>query len=119
MHAVGSIIAIQENKFMVCGYRAAEREDGTVGMGYLLIPYPFGFVNMDSFSLVPFDRTYEVVHEGHRTAEVTELEQLLQGVNEDGRDITAEEFRAAAIELDAELDEELAELGDQDQDEER
>ena len=107
MHAVGSVIAIQDNKFMVCGYRPIE-QDGAVGMGYLLLPYPLGFMDADSFSLVSGDTDYPTVFEGFRNEEAEQYDAGLELVRKAGRSVTMEELREAVPDVLAELEAEMA-----------
>lgn len=107
MHAVGSIIDIEGGKFVVCGYRPYDNE-GTVGMGYLLVPYPLGFVNLDSFSLVPSDADYPLVHEGFCNEDGEQYDRLLEQVRRYGSETSPEELLAAAGEVWAQVESELA-----------
>ena len=107
MHAIGSVIAIQENKFVVCGYNPYEREDGSVGFGYVLVPYPLGFVNVDSLSLVDVERAYPVVHEGYKNEAAEEADQVLEAARESSKNLTMAEFQALQDEAAAEIQEAL------------
>lgn len=107
MHAVGSILAIQDDKFMVCGYRPIE-QDGMVGMGYLLLPYPLGFMDIESFSLVSADADYPVVHEGFRNVDAEGFDAMLEKARAVGRETTMDEFAAVAAEAADELEAALA-----------
>lgn len=102
MHAVGSVIDVQGGKFVVCGFRPFEN-DGTVGMGYLVVPYPLGFVNVDSFSLVSSDADYPVVHEGYRNKDAESYDNTLELARGYGRETSLEEVLAANDEAMAEL----------------
>lgn len=107
MYAVGSIIAIQDNKFMVCGYRPIE-QDGAVGMGYLLLPYPLGFTNIESFSLVSADTDYPTVFEGFRNESAEQYDAALERVRVEGRNTSWADFTAAIPDLLDELEVEQA-----------
>lgn len=106
MHVVGSVIAIQDNKFIVCGYRPVDMGD-SVSMGYLLVPYPLGFVGMDSFSLVSADTDFPIVHEGYRNEDATAYDSLLEQIRVMGRDVTMDEVMAVADEARAEFEADL------------
>lgn len=106
MHAVGSVIDIKGGKFVVCGYRPFD-DGGKVGMGYLLVPYPLGFMNLDSFSLVSSETDYPVVHEGFRNEDNEKYDRLLEQARTLGRETTFEEALAAVDEVRAEIEAEF------------
>ena len=112
MHAVGSVIAIQDKKFMVCGYRPIEQDDG-IGMGYLLLPYPLGFMDTSSFSLVSSDADYPTVFEGFRNEDAEQYDAGLELVRKAGRGVTMDEVRAAVPAVMAELEAELTQTQDE------
>lgn len=95
MHAVGSVIDIKGGKFVVCGYRPFDN-DGKVGMGYLLVPYPLGFVNLDSFSLVSSENDYPTIHEGFRSEDAESYDRLLEQARTYGRETAFDEVLSAA-----------------------
>lgn len=72
------------------------REDDAVGLGYVVVPYPLGFVSADSISLVLADRVGEVVADGLTdeagAAHLTQLEELVRA----NAGIPYEEYEASA-----------------------
>ena len=102
MHAIGSVIDIHGGKFVICGYRPFDNA-GMVGMGYLVVPYPLGFVDVDSFSVVAADTYYPVVHEGYCNKDSEDYDHLLEQVRTYGRETTTQEVVAATEEGSAEL----------------
>ena len=102
MLAVGSAVIIGSNTFIVCGYRPIE-QDGHVDMGYLLVPYPLGYVNIDSLSLVTADNDYPVAHTGFRNNDAQAYDCLLEQVRDLGRNVTAEAVVAIVNEATEEL----------------
>lgn len=107
MLAVGTIVAIQDNKFMVCGYRPYDNE-GKVGMGHLLVPYPMGFMNAESLSLVSSDTVFPVVHEGFRNEDGESYDRMLEKIRTVGVDVTTDELKSVATEAVSELEADLA-----------
>ena len=63
LHAIGSVVAIDGRRFVVIGQRLT-RDGENVGAGYVLVPYPLGFVDADSLAVVPASRVSEIVAEG-------------------------------------------------------
>ena len=106
MHSVGSVIDIKGGKFVVCGYRPYDM-DGMVGMGYLLLPYPLGYRNLDSFSLVSADTDYPVVHEGYRNADAEAYDRLLEQTRAHGREVRFDDVLASADETRAQIEAEF------------
>ena len=106
MHAVGSVIDIRGSRFVVCGYRPFDK-DGTVDVGYLLVPYPLGFVSLDSFSLVTADTDYPVVYEGFRNEDAERYDGLLEQTRTLGQETAFEDVLAVVDEARAEIAAEL------------
>lgn len=59
-----------------------------VGIGYMLVPYPLGFTNVNSISLVPVDAVHQIVAEGFSNkagvvhlAQLEELAQVSEGIS--------------------------------------
>ena len=63
--SIGSVVAVRGRRFVVVGHRVV-RDGGHAGLGYLVVPYPFGFVDSDSLSLMPAAGVECVVRPGHR-----------------------------------------------------
>lgn len=77
---IGSIVRVQDVLLVVVGHRMA-RDENNVGMCYMLVPYPLGFVTVSSLSLTPVSKIDEVVEEGLHTSEGDEylasMEELM------------------------------------------
>lgn len=63
--SIGSVVAVRGRRFVVVGHRVT-RDGGHAGLGYLVVPYPFGFVDGDSLSLMPATGVERVVRPGYR-----------------------------------------------------
>lgn len=64
LHAIGTVVALGGRRYVVVGHRMAP--DGErMGIGYVLVPYPLGFVDAESLSVVPASRVEDVVAEGY------------------------------------------------------
>lgn len=65
---IGGVVSIGERRFVVVGHRIAP--DGeTMGPGYLVVPYPLGFVDAESLSLVPASAVDAVAHSSYADAQ--------------------------------------------------
>ena len=62
--SLGTIIKVNEIKVCIIGYTSVEKE-GTSVMGYLVVPYPLGFVNIDNVFFIPIHMDFEIVAEGY------------------------------------------------------
>ena len=63
LQSIGSVVAIDGRRYVVIGHRMVQ--DGeNVGAGYVRVPYPLGFSNIGSLSVVPASRAADVVAEG-------------------------------------------------------
>lgn len=62
--SIGSVVRIHESKFVVIGHRMA-RDELNIGMCYILVPYPLGFVDASSLSLTPIGRVDTVLAQGY------------------------------------------------------
>ena len=63
LQPIGSVLVVGERRYVVVGHRMT-RDGDHVGAGYLLVPYPLGFVDADSLQLVPASKTGAVLHAG-------------------------------------------------------
>lgn len=84
---IGSVVRIQESKFVIVGHRMA-REDDKVGVCYVLVPYPLGFMKADSLTLTPASKVDEVLCAGFTNSEgleyLSELEsagKAIEGID--------------------------------------
>lgn len=97
---IGSVVQVGARRLVVVGHRFVPDGD-TVGVGYLLVPYPLGFVGTESLSVVPASRVTEVASEGlaneDGAAYLEELGELAQA----STGIAQEEFEQATALLGA------------------
>ena len=63
LQPLGSVLAIGEHRYVVIGHRIV-RDGERVGPGYVVVPYPLGFVDADSLATVPASAVDEVVSAG-------------------------------------------------------
>ena len=61
---IGSVIKLSEYLFFVAGYQPVENA-GRVGLDYILLPYPLGFMHPEDYSICPVDGVGEVLSEGY------------------------------------------------------
>ena len=66
--AIGSVIDLGGKTLSVIGYTVGETKDGKKP-GYVLVPYPFGFVSFDKFLFMPADASATVLFEGYTDKE--------------------------------------------------
>ena len=82
---IGSVVLIDERRFVVMGHRMTRDGEG-VAAGYVLVPYPLGFADTSSLAVVPASRVDEVVAEGFSneagTAHLEELDGLAHALAE-------------------------------------
>lgn len=97
LEPIGSVVSIDDRRFVVIGHRMTREGEG-VGAGYVLVPYPLGFVDANSLFEVPASRVGEVVAKGlsndDGVAHVAQLEELAQAMG----DITYAEY-ASGVQL--------------------
>ena len=79
--AIGSVIRVENQRFVVVGHRMT-RDDQLVGLGYLVVPYPLGFVEMDNLTVIPASRVDALVCAGLDNKEgqdyLAELDAVVQ-----------------------------------------
>ena len=68
LHTVGSLVEAGGAIRMVCGYRLID-DDGKIGVGYILVPYPLGFIDEGSVTMTPANRIGQAFFEGQRSEE--------------------------------------------------
>ena len=61
------MLAVGERRFVVVGHRLT-RDGEAMGAGYVLVPYPLGFVDAESLTVVPASAVDEVVCAGFADA---------------------------------------------------
>lgn len=87
-HVIGTVVELGKRRFVVVGHRMV-RDGVGVGVGYVLVPYPLGFVDVESLSVVPASLVGvgDVVAEGFANeagerllAELAELARVSAGI---------------------------------------
>lgn len=63
---LGTVLKVRGHEVLIMGYTSAERGDVTAA-GYVVVPYPLGFTNVDKSFFIPHDEGFEVVAEGYAT----------------------------------------------------
>lgn len=81
-------------RFMVVGYDAMAAEDGRGELGYLTVPYPLGFMNMDDIRIVPASAEIQVISEGWDDDASREMMPGLEEFAEGLRGVDEQELRA-------------------------
>ncbi len=62
---IGSIVEYESEKLAIIGYTEVHTDNGYV-TGYLIVPYPLGFMDKESIKLLPYDKVSGVVSEGYK-----------------------------------------------------
>lgn len=106
IHTVGSLVEADGAIRMVCGYRLID-DAGKVGVGYILVPYPLGFIDRASITMTPASRVGQVFFEGSRSEEaLTFIQPLEEIANADEESSNLEGYyQYINSVLDQELDE--------------
>lgn len=63
LQPIGSVLTCGERRFVVVGHRMTREED-RVAAGYVVVPYPLGFVDASSLSVVPAGKAGDLVDQG-------------------------------------------------------
>lgn len=63
---LGTVLKINNHKVFIIGYTSTEK-DGKSVLGYFVVPYPLGFINIDKVFFIPYREDYEVLAEGYAT----------------------------------------------------
>ena len=63
---LGSVLRIKDKKVCIIGYTSVE-EEATSIMGYVVVSYPLGFINIDKTFFIPLNLEYEILAEGYIT----------------------------------------------------
>lgn len=61
---LGTIIKVNEIKVCIIGYTSVQKEEASV-VGYFVVPYPLGFVNIDKVLFIPAGMDFEIIAEGY------------------------------------------------------
>ncbi len=102
---VGTIIEINEAKFMIAGYRLVDNDD-MVGLAYLVVPYPLGYVGIDSVSLISAGVGYRVVAAGFSTNESQAFNEMLAKAWDEGKETPFDMYARTMRERYSEVEEE-------------
>ena len=104
---IGSIVRVRDVLLVVAGHRLA-RDDQEIGMCYLLVPYPLGFVSAQSLTITPVRKIDEVVFTGLNTDEGAEYLAGLQESTASAKGIGYHEYADAVLAFNNYLKEEGA-----------
>lgn len=74
---LGSLIGAEGGAQMISGYRLID-DGGVVGVGYICVPYPLGFMDDDSIILVRATDVTQVYFEGHEDPSAQMLAKSLE-----------------------------------------
>lgn len=91
MLPLGSVIKIKERKYVIAGYRPMEK-DGAVAVGYLLLPYPLGYLNKNGLFLCPAAQVEEVLFEGYQNERAGRFLESVQKLETEGKSADYGEF---------------------------
>ena len=95
MHVIGSVLEIAGKRFVAVGHRVA-RDGDQMGLGYLVVPYPLGYVTPMSISLVPASAVSSVVHEGYANDQGASYLADFGNLVDQSAGIPASEYEASA-----------------------
>lgn len=95
LQAIGSVVTIGERRYVVAGHRLVRDGEG-MGPGYVLVPYPLGFVGAESLALVAASQVGEVVHEGLATDDGTAYLEQFEALAAESASIPSEVFEYEA-----------------------
>ena len=104
LHSLGTVVRIGERRYVVAGHRMT-RDGEHTGIGYVLVPYPLGFVESESLVLVSASQMGEVVAAGYANeagdaylAEFGKLAQASAGIPYEAYEHNMELLRGLAHE---------------------
>lgn len=80
---LGSVIGIQKKKFIISGYRPIENS-GNVAAGYMILPYPLGYINQNSIFICPVSSVEEVFFEGYQNERSERFLTYIEGIETEG-----------------------------------
>jgi hypothetical protein len=99
---IGTVVERNGKRLMVAGYNLVD-EDGHVGLAYLLVPCPLGFVQPDSFVLLSATDYGHVSNEGYKNKDVMAFCSSLDELRLNGASIPFEEYRNTMEDLAQEV----------------
>lgn len=95
LHAIGTVVSVDERRYVVVGHRLVPDGAG-MAAGYVLVPYPLGFVDADSLSVVAVRRVDKVVAEGFETAAGDAHLASVAALAQESAGLTAAEYEQGA-----------------------
>lgn len=87
-------MTIDARRFVVVGHRLT-RDGELVGAGYVLVPYPLGFVDAQSLSVVPASAVDEVAQAGFSDAQTASYLAEFSALAQASADIPYDEYVAS------------------------
>lgn len=94
VYGIGTLLEIEQTLQLVVGYRMLNENDH-LSLRYLVIPYPLGFMSLDSLALVQDNPGYKVVSEGYSTDSRASYIQMLAKAAETGKSTSPDVYYAA------------------------
>lgn len=79
IHGVGTLLVCGDQPFMVCGYRFIEQDERLLPC-YVMVPYPLGYINENSLSLVDATINRKVIATGLNNDAQTRFNNALEEV---------------------------------------
>lgn len=104
---IGSIVRVRDVLLVVAGHRLA-RDDQHMGLCYLLVPYPLGFISAQSLSITPASKIDEVLFTGLNTNEGQEYLGALSSALESIKGVGYHDYADAVLAFNNYLKEEGA-----------
>lgn len=89
---IGTVIGIDENKYMISGYTFSDTT-GKKELNYIVLPYPQGFINATSVRAIP-DEGLEVLAMGYDCEIYRVLADYYNKIREIAQSLTAEQMNA-------------------------
>ncbi len=88
---LGSVVRLNDMSFLIAGYRPMERKESVV-MGYILIPWPWGFLNRKKIWICPVSEIEEIVAEGYQNKAGDIFLEKIDRIERKGKDTNYREF---------------------------
>ena len=88
---IGTAVEINNNKCIIVGYDDVEENDVYVH-SYVVIPYPLGYVDEDSFRYVPVDAEMNELKKGYETEVFDIYEQTRRSLFDSTTGLTVSEW---------------------------
>lgn len=89
---VGSIIGMNDNKYMISGYTFSDLT-GKKELNYIILPYPAGFINVTAVRTIP-DEGFKVLALGYDCEAYRVLADFYNKIREIAQNLTAEQVNA-------------------------